>query len=150
MEEERLLKELLISINKDKVKNIIFEYIIKNRLHSEYIELITSLSKNYIDESNIFIERMKRDVNVLYVDKQLGYKVMKDVEINENNWYWYARVLRDTEDEIYPKNNFLQPVYLLNRLKPIIANIDARTIEKDDELLELYKVCLDLYDKYGI
>lgn len=148
MNKEQMLEDLLNELNKNVVKNIIAEYISKNNLHSEYIEMIPKISADYIDKSNSFIARFKRDVNALYVDKQLGYKVMKDTEINEKNWFWYARLLRSTEDEIYPKQNYFQPTYLLKRLKPIIAEINEK--ELDEELFELYQVCLNLYHKYGI
>ncbi len=148
--EEILLRNLLRNIDKKKVKSIISDYIKEQRLHVEYIDLITELNKDYIEKSNFFIERFKRDVNALYVDENFGKNVMKNVDIDEKNWFWYARLLRDTEDEQYPKNNFFTPKYLLERLKPIIAKLNASKLEKDQELYELYRFCLNLISKYKL
>lgn len=148
--EEIVFKELLYSLDKDTVASIISKYIKENRLHTRYINLITELSEDYINKSNYFIERFKMDVNALYVDEQFGKKVLKEVDIDEQNWYWYARLLRDTEDEVYPKRNYYRPTYLLKRLMPIIADLDVSKLKDDEERYELYKVCLDLYEKYGL
>ena len=149
-EDEKQLIKLLNELDAKKIKFIIANYIKENRLHSEYIELIVEISRDYIEESNFFIERMKRDVNSLYVDKICGKNVMKNVEIDNKNWFWYARLLRDTEDETYPKSNFFSPKYLLDRLKPIIAELNVEELKKNKELYELYKIVLDLYSKYGL
>ena len=130
---------------------VIIDYIRKNDLHDEYIDQLVQLGREYTAHSANFIRRFKQDVNALYIDKQFGHNVLQNVDINEKNWFWYARLLRDTEDEEFPKQNFFQPTYLLGRLKPIIANIDVEKIKdkSDDELYELYKICLDLMSKYG-
>ena len=149
-EEELLFEQLLYFLDKNTVKSIISKYIKDNRLHTEYINLIVELSENYINKSNHFIERFKRDVNVLFLDENCGKKIFKNIDIDEENWFWYARLLRDTEDEIYPKSNYLKPRYLLQRLKPIIAHLDVSKLKNDIELYDLYKFCLNLYDKYGV
>lgn len=149
-ERELELIKLLNEIDKDRVKKIITHYITSNKLHSEYLTIIPWIAKDYIDKSNAFIVNMKRDVNCLYLDENFGKNIMKNVDIDEKNWFWYARLLRDTEDENYPKSNFLMPTYLLQRLKPIIEKLDIEKIKRDKEIIELYNCVSDLCKKYNI
>lgn len=150
--EEQLAYDSLQSLNIEQAKSIIMAYIQDNRLHSEYADLLSQLLKGYINDTNSFIEIFKRDVNNLYIGEMFEHKVLENVDIDEKNWFWYARLLKHTEDEVYPKRNFLQPTYLLGRLKPIIVNMDAEELKNkaDDELYELYKLCLNLMGKYGL
>lgn len=150
--EEKRAYDSLCDLTHEDAKNVILTYIIEKRLYTSYIEAINELMKDYIEKANSFIVQFKQDVNVLYLENNLGHNIFKNVDINSKNWFWYARLLRDSEDEVYPKCNFLQPTYLLGRLKPIIANIDVERIKNrsDDELYKLYKICLDLMSKYGI
>ena len=149
-ERELELIKLLNEIDKDRVKIILTDYITSNKLHSEYLTIIPTIAKDYMDKSNAFIVNMKRDVNSLYVDENFGKNVMKNVDIDEKNWFWYARLLRDTEDEEFAKNNFFMPTYLLQRLKPIIDELDIEKIKRDKEFLELYNCVSDLCKKYNI
>lgn len=144
--DEIIFKDLLRSLDKEKIKYYLSEYIKEKHLYSEYIDFISKIASDYTTNTNKFIESFKRNVNVLYLDENLGYDIFKNVDINEKNWYWYARLLKYSEDEIYPKNNYLQPTYLLKRLKPIIAYLDTDNL--DEELKDLYNICLNLISKY--
>lgn len=146
---EQQFKELLEELPDNMIKNCLAEYISKNNLHSTYIEFITKLNKNYIEESNNFIVGMKQCINMLYTDKHGNKKVLKNVDIDKDNWYWYARLLKYSEDEKYLKQNFLQPTYLLKRLKPITDTLTTNDLKKD-ELIDLYNNLLELYKKYKI
>lgn len=149
MTEEIEFKNLLEKLSDSAIQRCLFNYISKNNLHSNYMEFIIKLNKDYIDNSNRFITSFKRNVNTLYVDKHGNKKVFKDVDIDKDNWFWYARLLKCTEDEIYPKQNFLQPVYLLKRLKPITDNLTNKDL-RDDEFIDLYRTLLKLYEKYEV
>lgn len=146
-ENEVLFIELLDKLPESIIQKYLLNHITIKNLHSQYIELICKINQSYINEVNGFIEEGKRNVNALYVDKQLGYNVLEKVEINEKNWFWYARLLAFTEDTRFPKRNFLTPNYLLSRLKPIITKLDEKTL--DEERLYLKNFCLDLIIKGG-
>ncbi len=147
--EEKRAYDSLCDLTNDDAKNVILTYITEKRFHTSYIEAINELMKDYVEKTNSFIVQFKQDVNSLYSENNLGYDIFKNVDINSKNWFWYARLLRDSEDEIYPKCNFLQPTYLLDRLKPIIAELDKNNLP-DNELKELYVIVLNLIGKYGI
>lgn len=147
MEDEILFRELLEKLPDNKIQFYLKDYISSNNLHSNYIEFIAKLNKDYIDNSNRFIEQFKRNVNVLYLDTQLNKNVLKKVDIDKDNWFWYARLLKYTEDEVYPKRNFLQPTYLLERLKPITDELTEQDL-RDSEFRDLYNILLKLYKKY--
>ena len=147
MENEILFRELLEKLPDYTIQKCLLNYISKNNLHSAYIESIVNLNKDYIDNSNRFIEAFKRNVNVLYTDNMFDKNVLKKVDIDKNNWFWYARLLKYTEDEVYPKRNSLQPTYLLGRLKPITDELTEQDL-RDDEFRDLYNVLLHLYKKY--
>lgn len=149
MEDVELFKELLDKLPDFKIQSCLKEHISKYNLHSDYIEFIAKLNKDYVDNSNIFIELFKRNVNVLYVDKQFNKNVLKKVDIDKDNWFWYARLLKHTEDEVYPKRNFLQPTYLLERLKPITDQLTEADL-RDDEFRDLYNTLTQLYEKYEV
>ncbi len=147
--EEELAYNFLCGLTNEDAKNVILTYITEKRLHTSYIEAINELMKDYVEKTNSFIVQFKQDVNALYSENNLGHDIFKNVDINSKNWFWYARLLRDSEDEVYPKCNFLQPTYLLGRLKPIIAELDKSNLP-DNELKELYVNVLNLIGKYGI
>ena len=150
--EEQLAYDSLSQLSVEQAKAIIISYITDNRLHAEFADLTAKMLHDYIMETNSYITRFKRDVNALYVESQLGYDVFKNVDINENNWFWYVRLLRDTEeDEKFPKQNFFQPVYLLKRLNPIMNKLDVEKVKNyNEEFAELYQVYVDLCKKYLI
>ena len=147
--EEKRAYDSLCDLTNEDAKNVILTYITEKRLHTSYIEAINELMKDYVEKTNSFIVQFKQDVNALYSENNLGHDIFKNVDINSKNWFWYARLLRDSEDEIYPKCNFLQPTYLLGRLMPIIAELDKNNLP-DNELKELYVIVLNLIGKYGI
>lgn len=150
MDKIKNARSALEDLSKEEASMIIIEYISSHKLELEYIDKITELVKIYSNRATDFIIQTKRDINALFVDSQFGHDVFKNIDINENNWFWYARLLRDAEDEVFPKRNYLQPTYLLGRLKPIIANLDVKKIKNYSDLYELYGVCLSLMDKYGV
>lgn len=121
----------------------------ENNLHADYIEFIIKLNKDYIDKTNSFIRYFKRSVNAICVDKMFNKNVLKNVDIDKDNWFWYARLLKCTEDSIYPTENFWQPIYLLKRLKPITDDLIKADL-KDDELVELYDILNKLYKEYEV
>lgn len=141
--------ELLRKLPDNTIQSCLKEYISKNNLHSNYMEFIIKLNKDYIDNIVNFIVPFKRAVNTLYVDEMFDKNVLKKVDIDEKNWFWYARLLKYSEDEIYPKQNFLQPVYLLKRLKPITDNLTKEDL-RDDEFVDLYDNLTKLYKEYEI
>lgn len=149
MTQEIEFRELLNKLSDNTIQRCLFNYISKNNLHSSYIEFITKLNKDYIEKSNDFIRYSKRNINAIYIDKMFGKNVLKNVDIDKDNWFWYARLLKCSEDEIYPKSNFWQPIYLLKRLKAITDKLTDKDL-RDDELVELYNTLLKLYEKYEV
>lgn len=147
MEEE--FRELLNNLPDNTIQTLLREYISKNNLHSSYIEFIIKLNKDYIDKTNSFIQYFKRSVNALCIDEMFNKNVLKNVGIDKDNWFWYARLLKCTEDETYPTSNYWQPIYLLKRLKGITDNL-AETDLRDNELVDLYNTLLKLYKKYEV
>ncbi len=146
---EKMLKTSLKKVDKQKAKQIIARHIKDNRLHSEYIEMVLDLSKDYIDKANEFIIQIKQDANFFYQNKIMQTKILENIKITKDNWFWYARILRDTEDEIYPNRNYFKPTILLEKLLPIITDIKLNEIY-DIELRQLYYTCLNLFKRYNM
>ena len=144
------VKKLLSELTKEEAEYVITNYIQENNLQIEYAETLIKIIKNYSQKAIDFIVRFKQDVNVLYVDRNFNHSVLENVDIDEKNWFWFARLLRDSEDNTYPSRNYLQPVYLLERLKPIIDKVDVEKIRGYADLEELYQICLNLIEKYHI
>ena len=145
----KLLKESLKVLPKEISIAIIKDYICDNNLHSEYISLISELSADYINRSNKFIEDFKRDVNALYLPEQFNHNIFKHIDIDEKNWFWYARLLKYTEDEVYPKSNFFVPSYLTERLYNIVKDLDINSGScVYNELKELKDLVVKLHNKY--
>lgn len=130
----------------DSVKEIFTEYICRKNLQIEYLDIIPKLAKNYSNEAIEFIKGFKRAVNALYMGEKFDKNIFENVDIDKYNWFWYARILKYTEDENFPKSNFLQPSYLLSRLEPIIKELDPSKL--DEELTELYNISINLMKKY--
>ena len=78
-----------------------------------------------------------------------GKNVLKNVDIDKDNWFWYARLLKYSEDEVFLKSNFWQPIYLLKRLKAITDKLTDNDL-RDNELVDLYNTLLKLYEKYEV
>ena len=145
----KLLEESLRALPKGIVMGIMKDYICDNNLHSEYIGLISELSADYINKSNKFIKDFKRNVNTLYLPEQFNHNIFKHIDIDEENWFWYARLLKHTEDEVYPKSNFFTPIYLVDRLYNIVKDLDINSGSCIyDELKELKDLVIDLHNKY--
>jgi hypothetical protein len=143
-------RNVLSELTVDEAKLVIADYIKSNHLEIEYADVLVQIIKNYAQMATDFIVRFKQDVNVLYVDHNFGHSVLENVDIDEKNWFWFARLLRESEDEVYPTRNYLQPTYLLERLKPIIEKIDLEKIKGYSDLEELYQICLNLMKKYNV
>lgn len=146
---EKQFRELLNALSDNTIQYLLKEYISENNLHSNYIEFVAKLNKDYINKSNYFIRYFKSSVNAIYIDKMFGKNVLKNVDIDKDNWFWYARLLKCSEDETYPTSNYWQPIYLLKRLKTITDKLTDKDL-RDDELVELYNTLLKLYEKYEV
>lgn len=146
---EEQFRELLNNLSDNTIQTFLREYISKNNLHSSYMDFIIKLNKDYIEKSNDFIRYSKRNINAICIDKIFGKNVLKNVDIDKENWFWYARLLKCSEDEIYPKSNFLQPIYLLKKLKAITDKLTDKDL-RDDELVDLYNTLIKLYEKYEL
>ena len=145
----KLLEESLRALPKGIVMGIMKDYICDNNLHSEYTSLISELSADYINKSNKFIKDFKRDVNTLYFPEQFNHNIFKHIDIDEENWFWYARLLKHTEDEVYPKSNFFAPRYLVDRLYNIVKDLEINSGSCIyNELEELKDLVINLHNKY--
>lgn len=136
---------LLDTLPENVIQHYLLKHISDKRLHSDYIKLIVDINKDYIDDSNWFIERMKRDVNAIMLDEQYGHKIFKDADITDKNWFWYARIIRDVEDEKFPKRNYFKSVYLLKRVYDIIIKFTMEEVQSfDEERRSLYNDMIKL------
>lgn len=148
-EADKMFKELLNNLSDNTIQTLLREYISKNNLHSSYMDFIIKLNKDYIEKSNDFIRCSKRNINAICIDKMFGKNVLKNVDIDKENWFWYARLLKCSEDETYPTSNYWQPIYLLKRLKAITDKLADNDL-RDNELVDLYNTLLKLYEKYEV
>ena len=144
----------LILMSDDQVWVVFRKYIENKHLYSKYINRMAELNSKYVEKVERDMLFFKRDVNFLYQPEAFGHEILKGADITEKNWFWYARILRDSENEDYPNGNFIQPTYLLKRLKPILDSFDEDKLNKygpnNDETEELYNRMRELMKKYNI